>query len=494
MTSLLVMTVGQTDVQLVIENIRYELHKERCGELHDELDTRGFTIVESPKAKDRDKKLESLPAGNLRVCTPKLDAVLRIFNGSLPTHVLIFDTRREIPSDPRLAGRVVAQRLKERGVPADCCTFLDGTEWLEDRLLADRSNEVDAVVRKDIVRRLFSSISKKMDETEFDHIYIAATGGLPDVNDVVEELTRLHAVGRAQVTSLKVPDGAFADGTDHAIPEPFHPAAGYSARWHALALVEKGNLLGAWGAVSHLKGAPALEWTQVIKWLAQFAASLPFDSPLPPESELRVLNHQRMAVRAALRVELSLRAGDIPRAVHGTVAFFEAALWDRLLDGFDRTGNRKGGLEILRLKEGEQAPTGNKLLRNEEPNEQNKKNCPFELIEDGMYLFFENGAGRFARDYVGSEPLKELSDAIDEVKGLRNDVAHNEPTPDLMNDARTRMQTAALWSNTDTFLSQSLVQNVLCELGESCPKALCTDLFANVRSRLLEVSRLTGSD
>jgi len=34
-----------------------------------------------------------------------------------------------------------------------------------------------------------------------------------------------------------------------------------------------------------------------------------------------------MAVRAALRVELALRAGDIPRAVHGTVAFFEAALW-----------------------------------------------------------------------------------------------------------------------------------------------------------------------
>jgi hypothetical protein len=40
------------------------------------------------------------------------------------------------------------------------------------------------------------------------------------------------------------------------------------------------------------------------------------------------------------------------------------------------------------------------------------------------------------------------------IRELRNDVAHNEPTPDLMNKARTCMQAAALWSTTDTFLNQ----------------------------------------
>jgi len=89
---------------------------------------------------------------------------------------------------------------------------------------------------------------------------------------------------------------------------------------------------------------------------------------------------------------------------------------------------------------------------------------------------------------VKSDPLKKLLDAIDKVKALRNDVAHNEPTPDLMNDARCRMRTATLWSQTDTFLSQPIVQAVLKVLGEQHPESLCTDLMADVRSRLVDVS------
>jgi hypothetical protein len=72
-----------------------------------------------------------------------------------------------------------------------------------------------------------------------------------------------------------VPDGDRAKQDDRAVEEKFHPAAGYRARWHALSLIEKGNLLGAWGAVSHLEGSPGQEWTQVIKWLARFASSCP---------------------------------------------------------------------------------------------------------------------------------------------------------------------------------------------------------------------------
>jgi hypothetical protein len=194
-----------------------------------------------------------------------------------------------------------------------------------------------------------------------------------------------------------------------------------------------------------------------------------------------------MAVRAALRVELALRAGDIPRAVHGTVAFFESALWDHLLDRFERTGVRHGHVETLRLKAGVQAPSGTKLLRNDEPDEREKRNCPFERLEGGTYLFSEDGAGRFARDYVHSQPLKALCDAIGKVKDLRNDVAHNEPTSALMDNARLRMQVTALWSATNTFLSQPLVQDVLKEFGETVPDKLLENLLADVRSRLIGV-------
>jgi len=478
MKTLLVMTVGRTDVQLVINDQRFELNRKNCGELHDNLKQRGYAAKPAPNKKEK-PPLDTLPEGDLSVCTPKLDAVLRFFGDSFPAHALIFDTRRETPSDPRLAGQVLKELLEKLGVQANCCTFLAGKEWLE-----DRSNEIDAVVRRDIVKSLNSAISQKLDETNFDRIVIAATGGLPPVNDVVKELVRLHAVGRALVTSLEIPDGAFASQDDRAVEEKFHPAAGYSARRHALSLVEKGNLFGAWGAVSQLEGAPGQEWTKVIDWLRRFASSL----PMPSDCDISVLKHPRMAVRAALRVELALRAGDIPRAVHGTVAFFESALWDHILARFDRTGDKKRSLDILRLKTGVPAPTCHKLLRNDEPDEKKKKNCPFEHLDDDTYLFFEDGAGRFARDYVKSCSLKALSDTVDKVKPLRNDVAHNEPTPELMDDARGQMQKAGLWSEENTFLSQPLVQDVLRELDKSDPENLLENLLACVRQRLIEPS------
>jgi hypothetical protein len=78
------------------------------------------------------------------------------------------------------------------------------------------------------------------------------------------------------------------------------------------------------------------------------------------------------------------------------------------------------------------------------------------------------------------------------VKALRNDVAHNEPTAELMKDARDRMQSVVLWSNTDTFPSQSLAQAVLKELGEAEPEKLLVNLLAEVRRRLVAPARSAG--
>ena len=71
------------------------------------------------------------------------------------------------------------------------------------------------------------------------------------------------------------------------------------------------------------------------------------------------------------------------------------------------------------------------------------------------------------------------------IRALRNDVAHNEPTPELMGDARRQMQAASLWSTSGTFLSEPLAQAVLRELGESEPAKLLEQLLAEVRRRLV---------
>jgi hypothetical protein len=475
MKTLLVTTTGQTDVQLVSGGQRRKLDSGTCGTLHDAIQSRSWRVVDAPKERSGDV-INKLPDGDLRLCTPKLDAVLAHFGTALPTSVLILETRREDASDPRLAGEVMERRLRDRGVAeVTRVAFLTGKERLE-----DPANEVDAVVRRAVVATLSNAIRVMTKGLKpEDRVFVATTGGLAAANELINELVRLYCVGGPKVTALEVPDGERGRQDDRAVEEKFHPAAGYRARWHALSLVEKGNLLGAWGAVSHLEGAPGQEWMQVIKWLAQFAASLPFDPPLPPEGGLTVLGHRRMAVRAALRVELALRAGDIPRAVHGTVAFFEAALWDKLLEHFERDPK---DARWLKLKAGAVAPTG-QLLREGVDDD---KNRPFERKSrpDGQawFWFHESGAGRFARDYVRSKALKSLLDAVDRVKTLRNDVAHNEPTPDLMNEARTCMQHAKLWSNNDTLLSQPLVQDVLKDLGEESPEQLLDSLLTEVRS------------
>jgi hypothetical protein len=89
------------------------------------------------------------------------------------------------------------------------------------------------------------------------------------------------------------------------------------------------------------------------------------------------------------------------------------------------------------------------------------------------------------RVHIELRRVQTLLDAIDKVKALRNDVAHNEPTPALMDDARGRMQAAALWSTADTFLSQQLVRDVLFDLGEPEPIRLLENLLVEVRKRIV---------
>lgn len=491
MTALLVMTAGQTDAQLVVNGQRHKLDGNTCGTLHDAIKERSWSVVDAPKGRSRDL-IKVLPEGDLTLCTPKLDAVLAHFAPSLPTSVLIFETRRQDARDPRFAGEVMERRLRDRGVDVDNVTriaFLTGAEQLE-----DPSNEVDAVVRRSVVATLSNAIGlAAADLKPNDRVFVATTGGLAAANELINELVRLHCVSGPSVTALEVPDGDRTKRDERAVEEKFHPAASYSARWHALSLVEKGNLLGAWGAVSHLEGAPGQEWTQTIKGLAHFASSL----PLPPACDLTILSHQRMAVRAALRVELALRAGDIPRAVHGTVAFFEAALWDGLGERIERSSDPKKR-RFFKVKSGE-ALTGGKLLRQNDGSDDDRKR-PFELKEtvDGVawYWVYDSDGGpgaRIAKYFLRRDALTRFDLALgSSVRELRNDIAHDEPTPDLIKDARSRMQTATLWSYTDTFLSQSLVQKVLRELGEAEPEKLLVNLLAEVRRRLVAPARSAG--
>lgn len=484
MNALLIITTGQTDVQLITGHSRREFDKKVCAALHDELERRDtdWSLANTPFTKD-EPPVSELPVASFQICTPKLDAVLEWVSERMfaLTHVLILDTRRSTRGDPRLAGMILEKRVSDLlGIPVWRETFLEGNEKLE-----DQSDPHDAVIRRQVVVRIEEAVRKAIRHCVPQRIVVAATGGMPAITALVEEVIQLHAGDAIPVELLEVSDGTLADPPtrDHAIarrsvPEP---PESFRARRHALDLIERGNLLGAWGSVRHLDG-DELEhrWTQTIEWLSCFAASL----PVPSNCDIPVLAHKRMAVRAAIRVEFALKSGDIPRAVHGTVAFFESALWDQLNEHVTSHPTEK------RLYKVDPAPL-ECLTRSESVKEENRKR-PFERkIENGdtWYHVFDDDvcAIRLAKHYLKDDGLEKLGKAISKVRELRNDVAHNEPTPRLMADASDKMANENLWSRNSRFLTMPLVQNVLRDLGEKDPEGLCDGLIATVRSRLLDL-------
>lgn len=486
MKTLLVLTTGQSDVQLVLDGVRRELRKDRCATLHYELEQRASSsrIVDAPVGKS-EPPLGTLPEGELVLCTPKLDAVLR---DVVPASTLLLETRRDgspASGDPHFAGAVLEARLKAKGTGRIYRrSYLEGRERLE-----DRDQPHDAVIRREVVQRLENAVRETIGIVSPSNIVVAATGGFPVVSNLVEEIVRLHA--SVPVDALEVADGATATPpvADRVVTRTsiLDPIASFQARRGALELIAKGNLLGAWAlAEPHHHDEREHRWSQVALWLARFASSL----PIPGGCDIRVLLHKRMAVRAGLRVELALRAGDIPKAVHGTVSFFEAALWDHLGERIERSQGPKRR-RFYRIKDGG-APDGEKLLRKGDGSDEDRRR-PFEHKEtiDGVdWYWVHDGDGgpaaRLAKYFLQLEALTEFDKALgNDIRELRNDVAHNEPTPELMDDASRRMQGASLWSSTSTFLSQPLVQAVLRELGQQKPAALLDDLLADVRRRLL---------
>lgn len=482
MSALLVLTVGQTDVQLVRGDTRSEFKKEVCAALHDEIERRAgaWSLVPSP-VKEPGPLADQLPADSFKLCTPKLDAVWGYLAKESITvsKALILETRREPNTDrgePRFAGELLRQRLLALGVPdVERVAYLSGRERLE-----DRDQPRDAVMRREVVGRIEAAVRGAVGGA--GRVVVAPTGGLPAVSGLVEEVVRLLVDPGVAVDLLEVADGAKANPPteDRAVPRRWvpEPAMSYQVRRHALELIERGNLLGAWGAVQHLD-ADEVErrWTRVVGWLACFAAS----TPMPDDCDLSVLRHPRMAVRAALRVELALRAGDVPRAVHGTVAFFESALWDHMGTRVTRHVDPKK----RRIFTVDPDPHDD-LVRAGNGSDEDRRR-PFERVASNEFRIYDDEAcaNRLAKHFLKRDALLKLGQAVSKVRDLRNDVAHNEPTPAIMDDARCRMLDAGLWSASGSFLAQDLIKAEMADYGVGPPEALCDDLIAEVRARLV---------
>ncbi|MBK7534744.1 MAG: hypothetical protein IPI49_05065 [Myxococcales bacterium] len=338
------------------------------------------------------------------------------------------------------------------------------------------------MLRRAVVQRLEHAILTAL-QAEASPILLATTGGIPEVAALVRELVQLHAAQRP-VLELDIPDASKSsnDGLDRAQVRPSRrdPSAVVAAKRHALDLVEKGNFIAAWGAVAHLANdEDCRPWINVLRWLYQWAASLPIDR----DCDLSLPATSQRAAHAAIRVELALRCEDIPRAVHATVAFFEAAVWDHLYErhAVESTVG-SNGKQRYRLCPEPQGRSGMQEMR--------------ELV-DGVKQYEIHGYGKNLRTICEgylqrhapekTAALCRLSERIDPALRRRNMVAHGEPRRENLEEARQQMKDDHFWSASERFLEQPEVCDVLRELGVNDPASLCESLIDEVGARLRAV-------
>jgi hypothetical protein len=483
--TVIVVTAGQTDVQLRLDHERLEFNKDQCAVLHDELAGRtDWTLADSDVKKSR-SKISSLPDGPFQLCTPKLDAVLGYASqrGIRIDAALIFDTRRDQAherGDPRHAGVILQRRLlqclqDQLVTEPRVVTCLSDAERLE-----DSTNPRDATIRREVVDRIAAGCRTSVSQSS--HVLVAATGGIPVVSSLVEQVVRLFA-GPVRVDVLDTPEvrsDSQIQGVAVLRSQVPSPHMSYEARRRALDLVRSGHLLGAWGAVRHLHDDDVERlWTQVIEWLRLWVCAL----PMPAACDIDLLKHSKRAVRAALRVEFALRAGDLASAIHGTVAFFEAALWDHL------DLHVRPHPTIQKRFRANAAPGANLVKNGSEDDRKRPFSIDATIPDDGdgpWYRIDDSAvcARRLVRHYLEAPNLEKLGQAVEKVQGLRNDVAHNVPTEALMEQARHDMRDAALWSCSDTFLDVAVVADTLSELGVDNGGCLADSLVEDVQRRL----------
>lgn len=522
---LLIVSTGRTDVQVVVEGRRREVRKEIIGAFHDLLrDQPARWSLEATTGIPRDDaSIEVLPSGHLSICTPKLDGILDLLarTDNVPTEILLLETSRSKKDDPRYAGQILEARIHQLLGPEVAvahCTYLAGWERLE-----DKSRPGDEFVRAEVAERIERSIGAEIRRISPSRITLALTGGFPMLDLLIEETVRLHALAHSQrfcapsstsasieVELVKVPepDRTRPGVEEMAVPESaMRPHVANATKRRALELLSEGHVLGAWGAAKALAGDDVEgEWVGVFESLYRWMSSLPVNHEAAPLSALR---DPRGAVRAALHVELALRAENIPAATLGTIAFMEAAIWDHLMDQWLAPAERLGQyrlrrdvpaemvkieLERVRCEPGELAEFDLVKLDHVKGN----ANRPF-LVEasaapsnpksngarTGDIVTVHDGGGctaKLTRDLLAKPALERFRIACDPLRNFRNDVAHNVPTPERMELVTRKMQERALWSRgaVASFLSQSLCADVLMELGVDHPSRLLDNLICEV--------------
>ncbi len=545
MKTLLIVTTGISDVQLWTETERLSLDRFCCGIVHDMLlacrERWGFADKAVIRGRGKTIGVDDLPKGDFKLCTPRLDAVLRYVEGWHPqgqgtqmevTDALLLGTKRQDDGDPRRAVDLLTRRLEEL-VPSWAGAGggrIHPGIYLEEGRVEARS-QGDVIVRRDVVERISGFIRHAMDTAQPECVVLLSSSGIKQLDPIVEELTLLFAPAKCEVHRLVVPEPKPAKRKDCKSKEEWsqvdHPPKKgpreaaevgateerairkeggasieeiYRARRRAIHLLSQGQPVGAWGAVRHLADQEGERgWVEVIEWAYLWATS----QPVPTTCDIEEFLEPKRSLRAGLLLEMALRAKDIPRAIHLTVSFFESAIWDHLESRFVWNADqpRRIGAEVPMSPKLVIVPGGTK-----EPLPKDNTARPFLFIglNDGLHVYeVRDGsaqAGKLVKHALKDPSLQALSTQISKspdvprdrpvalqgkgVRDLRNDVAHSIPSEEFIASASAMMASWGLWSGAPSIVGQALVEDVFESLNGSSIGARLDGLVDRLAQRL----------
>jgi hypothetical protein len=482
--AVLIVSAGDSDVQVVRANKRHLLEKAALRALHAEILRNRLPISDTPL--ERCKAIDALQSGD-RVCTPKLDLALQYAQKHqydvVGVVVLVTQRGDHEKREPIASGHLLAQRASK----ALELTFLDGLAfgsgdgassgtgrgsgwfaYLEGKEELAGTEERDRPVLRAAVERIDRVIRHLACEGPGAVALVATAGGIPAVKPVVDAAVRFH-FGRERVILLDCNERA---NEAREVPEGPHPVLSYAAKDTARELLRRGDFTGAWGAVAHLETVEEHKvWVGAIRALHDWHSVVPVDAPCDVVRDW-VCTATRSA-HVALRVEACLRAGRIPEATVGTIGLIEAALAD-VLDAALGSANHDAQHLLVRWAPPDEAKNwklaGGRLVLTQ-------------ITKKGkagwwQYLPDVNGTRYLLEHFKKNGLLKYLEALQKQVRlnksatkvpvSLRNKAAHGRPDPDLMRHAPEVFQAAGFWAppgGSHRFLTQTLVTDALRDVG-----------------------------
>ena len=540
---LLVVTAGLTDLQPLVETSagkRMRAHLRRGVRfLHERLldGSQAWRIETSPEFDDLPEiKLEptalDLAApiwldteqkdyaeyvrgdqGELILIAPKLAGVWRKLAASpgrlrallLLTTERVADSPRGL-EEPIALGQVLSDWFAQLpGVPRPDITitqYLRGRETLE--------GKGTGPVAPEIADRIEQAVRKQVCNQPEATMWLAITGGLPQVKEIISAAARLHA--RRVENAFHTETGAQGFVT-------LSPVDSLRARRIALHYVRRGGFIEAHAAAFEFHDDPAAQ-----RWVGPLAlaASLFNQNPtlhisqtnaretLPPESLKRIADQGHLrCLLPALRAEAALQAGRWLEAINLTLTFHDAAFLDCI-------ANLPGASLYDRKRQIEFAPGQNPPPSLIEAgcllDPANDQLLPAQVKQRNLRRFKYNAVGKRVIDawstVIGLSSLDALRVAVNMTEPIvqgkgdryetspaqyRNINTHNTLTGSEIDAARRLFVDRGLWNVAPTrpgnaFLAQpvicALLRNLLPAVAE--PADLYRELVRDLLARLLD--------